>query len=166
MQQLVRVVRLSRLGRPGWDGKLASPKHVEVQWLNKLKINSASRWFDYTRKCQRSHKKPKGMNYHTSAAGICYRQSTQDRPTIQHFLTAEYFHYAANNSMCLNCPVFSFTNCICTAVETPPNCSPWLPTPTRHFAPMLYNHHHSPSTFDACKTWNCIMTNVMHKFLI
>jgi hypothetical protein len=55
MRKLVRVVRLSRLSAglrrsncriytslPPDDGLLASPKHVEVQWLNKLKINSAS----------------------------------------------------------------------------------------------------------------------------
>jgi hypothetical protein len=30
---------------PPDDGKLASPKHVEVYWLNKLKINSAPNWF-------------------------------------------------------------------------------------------------------------------------
>jgi hypothetical protein len=33
---------------PPDDGLLASPKHVDVQWLNKLKINSASSWFRYT----------------------------------------------------------------------------------------------------------------------
>jgi hypothetical protein len=33
---------------PPDDGLLASPIHVEVQWLNKLKINSASGWFHYT----------------------------------------------------------------------------------------------------------------------
>jgi hypothetical protein len=33
---------------PPDDGPLASPKHVDVQWLNKLKINSASSWFHYT----------------------------------------------------------------------------------------------------------------------
>jgi hypothetical protein len=32
---------------PPDDGQLASPKHVEVQWRNKLKINSASSWFHY-----------------------------------------------------------------------------------------------------------------------
>jgi hypothetical protein len=30
------------------DGLLATPKHVEVHLLNKLKINSASSWFHYT----------------------------------------------------------------------------------------------------------------------
>jgi hypothetical protein len=33
---------------PTDDGLLASPKHVEVEWLNKCKINSASSWFHYT----------------------------------------------------------------------------------------------------------------------
>jgi hypothetical protein len=33
---------------PSDDGQLTSPKHVEIQWLNKLKINSASSWFHYT----------------------------------------------------------------------------------------------------------------------
>jgi hypothetical protein len=32
---------------PPDDTKLASPKHVEVQCQNKLKINSASSWFQY-----------------------------------------------------------------------------------------------------------------------
>jgi hypothetical protein len=30
------------------DGQLVSPKHVEVEWLNKLKIKSARIWFHYT----------------------------------------------------------------------------------------------------------------------
>jgi hypothetical protein len=33
---------------PPDDGPLACQKHVAVQWLNKLKINSASRWFNDT----------------------------------------------------------------------------------------------------------------------
>jgi hypothetical protein len=33
---------------PPDDGLLASPNHVEVQWLNKLNINSAPSWFHYT----------------------------------------------------------------------------------------------------------------------
>jgi hypothetical protein len=33
------------------DGLLASPKHIEEQWLNKLKMNSASGWFHYTHNC-------------------------------------------------------------------------------------------------------------------
>jgi hypothetical protein len=33
---------------PPDDGLLASPKHVAVRWLNKLRINSASGWFNYT----------------------------------------------------------------------------------------------------------------------
>jgi hypothetical protein len=33
---------------PPDDGLLAITKHVEVWWLNKLKINSASSWFHYT----------------------------------------------------------------------------------------------------------------------
>jgi hypothetical protein len=32
---------------PPDDGLLASPKHVEAQWLNKVKINSASGWFHH-----------------------------------------------------------------------------------------------------------------------
>jgi hypothetical protein len=31
-----------------WWWAIASPKHVEVYWLNKLKINSASSWFHFT----------------------------------------------------------------------------------------------------------------------
>jgi hypothetical protein len=34
---------------PPDDGQLPSQKHVEVQWLNKLKLNSASTCFHYTR---------------------------------------------------------------------------------------------------------------------
>jgi hypothetical protein len=30
---------------PPDDGKLGSPKYVELKWLNKLKINIASSWF-------------------------------------------------------------------------------------------------------------------------
>jgi hypothetical protein len=33
---------------PPDDGLLASPKHAEVKWLHKLKINSATSWFHYT----------------------------------------------------------------------------------------------------------------------
>jgi hypothetical protein len=29
-------------------GQLATPKHIEAQWLNKLKISSASSWIHYT----------------------------------------------------------------------------------------------------------------------
>jgi hypothetical protein len=71
MWQLVRVVLLSWLSAglsrpadsqlkrttltscniytllPPDDGLLASPKHVEVYWLNKLKTNSAASWFHY-----------------------------------------------------------------------------------------------------------------------
>jgi hypothetical protein len=35
---------------PPDDGQLARPKHVEVLWLDKLKINSASSCFHYTQK--------------------------------------------------------------------------------------------------------------------
>jgi hypothetical protein len=63
MWQLVSVVFLSPLSAdldgpptichictllPPDDGLLASPKHVQEWWLNKLKINSASSWFHYT----------------------------------------------------------------------------------------------------------------------
>jgi hypothetical protein len=33
---------------PPDNGLLASPKHVEMYWLSKAKINSASGWFHYT----------------------------------------------------------------------------------------------------------------------
>jgi hypothetical protein len=33
---------------PPDDGLLANPKHIQVYWLNKLNINSASGWFHYT----------------------------------------------------------------------------------------------------------------------
>jgi hypothetical protein len=68
MRQLVRAVRVSRLlaapSTVDWnvqhvpvvaytllppdDGPLPSPKHVEVYWLNILKINSAWSWFHCT----------------------------------------------------------------------------------------------------------------------
>jgi hypothetical protein len=46
---------------PPDDGQLASPKHVEVWWLNKLKTNSASSWFHYMRMSRSTFNKNKNL---------------------------------------------------------------------------------------------------------
>jgi hypothetical protein len=99
-------------------------------------------------KCKRPHNKSNGINCHTATLGIWYRQSVSPRQAAHNSTLpcSRILSLYCTNNKCLNCPVFFFINCICTALQTPPSSSPTL-----HFAPMLYSHHHSPSTFEVSK---------------